>query len=59
MQVTCRDIKILLRRIEDQNEIIRRLEAEVLGVRNLLEKGEIGDETSTDEFIKVSILIFI
>ncbi|RHZ87421.1 hypothetical protein Glove_35g35 [Diversispora epigaea] len=37
---------------EEQNEIIRRLDTEVSYVRKLLEKGGMGDFTSTDEFIK-------
>lgn len=56
---TRRDIKILLQRLEEQNEIIRRLEEEVTGVRRQLNMGGIGDVTSTDEFINVSIFIFI
>jgi hypothetical protein len=52
---TRRDIKILHRQLEEQNEIILRLENEVAGVKKLLEKSGIGDYTSTDEFIKVSI----
>jgi len=44
--------------LDEQNEIIQRLEEEVTNVRKLLEKGGIGDYASTDEFIKVSILCF-
>ncbi|RHZ85196.1 hypothetical protein Glove_70g12 [Diversispora epigaea] len=50
--ITRRDIKILLHHLEEQNEIIRRLDTEVSYVRKLLEKGGMGDFTSTDEFIK-------
>ena len=57
--VTRRDIKILLRYLEEQNEIIQRLENKVTGVRKLLDMGRIDDYTSTDEFINVSIFIFI
>jgi hypothetical protein len=55
--ITRRDIKILLHHLEEQNEIIQRLDTEVSYVRKLLEKGGMGDFTSTDEFIKVSIFI--
>ncbi|RHZ84777.1 hypothetical protein Glove_75g3 [Diversispora epigaea] len=51
--ITRRDIKILLHHLEEQNEIIRRLDTEVSYVRKLLEKGGMGDFTSTDEFIKL------
>ncbi|RHZ85938.1 hypothetical protein Glove_58g13 [Diversispora epigaea] len=52
VSITRRDIKILLHHLEEQNEIIRRLDTEVSYVRKLLEKGGMGDFTSTDEFIK-------
>ena len=55
--ITRRDIKILCHHLEEQDKIIRRLETEVSNVRKLLEVGGIGDFTSTDKFIKVSIFI--
>ena len=51
--ITRRDVKILLRQLDEQHEIIKRLEEKVNGIQKLLEVGGIGDHTSTDDFIKV------
>jgi hypothetical protein len=42
--------------LDEQTEVIMRLEREISGVRKLLEQSGIGDYASTDEFINVSIL---
>jgi hypothetical protein len=46
----------LLKQLEEQTEIIKRLEKEISGVRKLLELSGVGDYASTDEFINVNIL---
>ena len=55
--VSRRDIKILLRQLEEQNEIIRRLKKQVSDVRILLEKGRFENYAFKEKFIKVRIYI--
>ena len=51
--ITCWDVKILLRQLDEQYEIIQRLEEKVNGIQKLLEVDGIGDHTLIDDFIKV------
>jgi hypothetical protein len=58
VSITRKDAKILIDRIDQQTATIQKLEREVSDLRKLLEKHGVGDFTSDNEFINVSIYYY-